>query len=251
MALNSHRIVKWRDRLRWASLVILFVASQSRVGQYLPPAWAPWVGGVASVLFVAAAAWWIGWFVRDQIRDRRAFRTLHEVHVGGRWPLGDPYRVDVDPWDSGARIPHTMRMGERGVEFRPRRILARSFEFAGVDVVRVHASWIEIVSGDESVRVVPRSYADRERMIWELAFRWSAAVDRGIDETPPSVPRPDAIPTATTAATAATGDVPHSGASGLGLASALAGPMDRGNPAPPRKSGLGNGLFVAPPDDAN
>ena len=34
----------------------------------------------------------------------------------------------------------------------------------------------------------------------------------------------------------------------FGLASALAGPMDRGNPAPPRKSGLGVGLFVAPPD---
>ena len=36
-------------------------------------------------------------------------------------------------------------------------------------------------------------------------------------------------------------------ATGLALGSALAGPMESGNPAPPRKSGLGVGLFVPPP----
>jgi len=246
MALNPHRIINWRDRLRWTAFVALFVASQSRLGKYLPPAWAPWIVGAVAVWFFGVVFWTVATFVRDQIRDRRAYRTLRDIHEGGRWPLGEPYRVEVDPWDSGARIPHTMRMSERGVEFRPRRILARSCDFAGVDVVRVHASWIEIVRGDESVRVVPRSYADRERMLWELAFRWSAAIHRGIDETPP------AVPTSVASGSAAPVDVDDldQRMTGSGLASALAGPMNRGNPAPPRNSGLGNGLFVVPTDDA-
>ena len=246
MALDAkRRRFTWRDWSPWGAFIVLYYVVFRGLPRVLPPEWRPWIELAGVVAFGALVLWTIGMSARNFVRDRRTRRTVQAKHADGRWPLGESYAVEVDPWCNGGRIWHTMRIDERGVRFRPRGPLSRGWEFDGVDVVHVHASWIEIISGDESVRVVPRSYADRERMLWELAFRWSAAVDRGIDETPQAVPHPVAIPSATTAAV----DVPHPVASGLGLASALAGPMDRGNPAPPRKSGLGNGLFVAPTDD--
>jgi hypothetical protein len=245
MALDrKKRPTTWRDAWRIIAFTALYVAIRLNLDRYLPPAVAPWVIGVVTALFIAAFVWWIVWIGRDHVRDRRAFRTLRRVHEGGRWPLGEPYDVELDAWDNGGRVWHTMRIDERAVTFRSHAPFSRPIEFVGVDIVRVHASWIEIVSLDESVRVVPRSYADRERLLWELAVRWPDAIHRGIDEIP-------APPASTPAPPAAPGDVEHLDRrmTGSGLASALAGPMDRGNPAPPRKSGLGNGLFVAPPEE--
>jgi len=242
MALDRKRLKSTRLAWRWTAFLVLYVFVTTEHGRFIPPSAKPWVYGMILGAFWVMAVWTLGRFVRDKLRLRRALREFRASGGPGRFPLGAPYAVELDMWDNGGRVPHVMSLDERGARFTSRGVLAGGFEFEGVDVVRVHAAWIELVSGDESVRVVPRSYADRERLLWELAFRWSDGVHRGIDETPPDRPHAPFVPPAQTA------DVESiAGGATPGLASALAGPMDRGNPAPPRKSGLGNGLFVAPP----
>jgi hypothetical protein len=137
-----------------------------------------------------------------------------------------------------------------------------STPFDDVTVVRVRRTEIEIEARWWKVRVVPKDYEDRQRLLWELALRCNAAVERGIDEAAaearakarPLVPAPRAKPSASPDAPVAL--APPADPSRLtdldramtGLGSALAGPMTPRNPAPPRKSGLGVGLFPAPPE---
>ncbi len=231
MALAPERT---RTRTIWsaiAEMVVLFVAlyAATNVGleRWFPPAWIPWVEVCAAVVFVPLFAWSVFKFVRGTARRRRASRAVRDARREGRWPLGAPYDVQVDARDNGERIWHSLTLGEGDATFQPKDGLGRKFDFARIDVIHVRPTWIEFVSGAESVRVVPKSYADRERLLWELAVRFNDAMERGIPTADP-----DAIVSG-----------------GSGLASALAGPMDRGNPAPPRNSGLGNGLFVAPPSE--
>jgi hypothetical protein len=244
MALDrTRRRRTWRDWSPWGAFFVAYYLLGGGLDRVVAPEWRRLIDAAIVALFGTLLSWTIGRGVRDAIRRRSATRRLRSATDAGRRPLGEPYDVELDLWDNGGRIPHTIRFDEHGATFRRRQPFSRGVEFVGIDVVRVRASWIEIVSGDESVRVVPGSYADRERMLWELAVRWSEAIDRGIDETTPAT---------TSAAPVAPGDVADLAprTTGTGLASALAGPMDRGNPAPPRKTGLGNGLFVAPPGDA-
>jgi hypothetical protein len=247
MALDPKRRRRsWLDWLRVGAFFAFYVAMIKGPPRFIPAEWTNWIAGAVAVAFWSLVIWMIVRFVRDEIRDRRAFRTLHDVRDGGRWPLGARYAVELDAWCNGGRVWHTMRIDERGVTFRPRAPLSRRIDFVGIDVVHVHASWIEIVSGNESVRVVPRSYADRERMLWELAVRWPDALNRGID----AIAAHPAAPADVSPAAPVDVDDLDRRMTGSGLASALAGPMNRANPAPPRNSGLGNGLFVVPTDDA-
>jgi hypothetical protein len=113
-----------------------------------------------------------------------------------------------------------------------------------VDVasVRVRRAGIDLVDASGALTLFPASYADRERLLWELAVRCPDAMERGLDESAP----PPARPAPPASAPPASDEHPI-GPSGLALGSALAGPAERGNPAPPRKSGLGVGLFGPPP----
>jgi hypothetical protein len=203
------------------------------------------------------------------LRDRRSYRKLKQVRAGERWPLGERYPVEVDARCNGSRVWHDLEIGEDVLAFHPLNgegpfgdTLPDDLRIASRDVtaIRVRSTWIEIESTAGRLRLVPRSYADRERLLWELAVRCNAAMERGIDEAAGAErARTEALKPAPAATVSHDAPRPAStdsanldgldrGMSSLG--SALAGPARRPNPAPPRKSGLGNGLFVVPGGDA-
>ena len=137
----------------------------------------------------------------------------------------------------------------------PERIATRA-----VRAVRVQPSAVEIewddASGRRSVALVPANFADRERLLWEMAVRAPAAVERGLEDERTAQPAPRVSPGAPPAP-AGPADVPDAasamadlGARMEGLGTALAGPGAGGQRAPP-KSGLGCGLFVAEPRDGD
>lgn len=219
------------DRITFVVLVAAVLGSFVGPRRFVPPAAAPY----ASLALFTAIVVTVGMRL---LRDRKSYRDLREVRVGGRWPLGEGYQVGLDVGGSGLRVASRLEIDEVALEFG---VMDRfTIPVAGVDAIRVRPSWIEIEGAGRLVRIAPGSYADRERLLWELAVRCPDAMERGIDETPPRLPTQRA-------AASPLVDGSGSGASGLALGSALAGPMDRGNPAPPRKSGLGVGLFMPPP----
>jgi hypothetical protein len=141
----------------------------------------------------------------------------------------------------------------RGAGGLPERIST-----GAVRTVRVQPSVVEIewedASGRRSASLAPASFADRERLLWEMAVRAPAAVERGLEEERTSRPATPGRPPAAAAA-AGQSDVPSAAAAMAdldarmdGLGTALAGPGASGQRAPP-KSGLGCGLFVAEPRD--
>jgi len=205
----------------------------------------------------------------ELLRDRRTYRTLKQVRAGERWPLGERYPVEVDARCNGSRVWHDLVIEEDALVFHPLNgegpfmdTLPDDLRIASRDVtaIRVRSTWIEIEAPGTRVRLVPRSYADRERLLWELAVRCNAAMERGIDEaanserTMAAALKPAPVATAPHDAPRPAPTDPADldgldrGMSSLG--SALAGPAQRRNPAPPRKSGLGNGLFPRRDADA-
>jgi len=234
------------DTLRRSGLIVLFVLVAASDRLHLPREVERYAVLAAIPILVLVVVW-------EVRRDLQSYRRLKEVRSGGRWPLGEPYTIQLDPRGDGSRSWCNLEFTEDAVEFSH---LSGAYEVPelgsgrlriapkDVSAVRVRATWIEIESGTLKFRVVPRSYADRERLLYELAVRCNDAMERGIDESAGPARKP--------ASPAPPGDVEDLDRrmTGSGLASALAGPMDRGNPAPPRKSGLGNGLFIGPTDDA-
>jgi len=185
--------------------------------------------GVGLVIAVAS-------FVPRIAKWRRARKWRDDAKRTGRWPLGEPYRCVVTIPRRAKDVGGQLTIGADELRFAGRSTDAAIDSMILLDdvtMVRVQRSWIEIDSRDVTMQIKPRDYADRERLLFELAVRCNDAMERGL----PSEPHAPAPATAS-----ADPDAIASG--GSGLASALAGPMDRGNPAPPRKSGLGNGLFV-------
>jgi hypothetical protein len=177
------------------------------------------------------------------IAARRTQRRILDGRQGERWPLGEPYRLQWQAAGSNRRHGGELHVGEEDLSFLP--VAGGSpLTIYVVDVtsVRVRRAGIDVVDASGPLTLFPASYADRERLLWELAVRCPDAMERGMDEaaSPPAHPAPPApAPSAS--------EERSRGPSGLALGSALAGPADQGNPAPPRKSGLGVGLFVPPP----
>ena len=96
----------------------------------------------------------------------------------------------------------------------------------------------------------PITYADRRRLLWELAVRCPDAMERGLAPRVPGVAAGGTLaptgPRRSDPAPVASASVAMSGldAGMSSLATGLAGPDEPKRPAPP-KSGLGCGLFAA------
>ena len=174
-------------------------------------------------------------------QSRRVARRVREARAQGRWPLGEPYEVELDIGCSGSRAWHRLQISEAALEFADMKVFGASLRspLRDISAIRVRASWIEIAETQGvRIRLVPRSYADRQRLLWELAVRVPDAFEFAAEDAPPGVPAPAPEPV----------DLTHTP---TGLASALAGPDRSANPPPPRNAGLGCGLFpgVAPTED--
>ncbi len=185
---------------------------------------------------------------------RRSRREAREARATGHWPLGKAYLVGAEFALGGSRRGAELTIGEteiviETIEAELPVLPATEWRIPTADVhaVRVRPAWIEIATADRRVRVVPSSYQDRQRLLWELALRCNAAVERGIDEAAAeaSAKAESSVPSRIEDGIDPTG----MGGATTGLGSALAGPMTPRNPAPPRKSGLGVGLFPAPPGE--
>ncbi len=116
----------------------------------------------------------------------------------------------------------------------------------------------EGLEGPETLVVITREQGAKDRLLWELAVVVPEAVEAGIPaESPRSASAAAATALPPTGHAAPTGDTPDAARAVIdldarmtSLGSALAGPADRSAPPPPR-SGLGNGLFVAPPREGD
>jgi hypothetical protein len=214
----------------FAALVLLAITARDR--NWMTREWAPVPQFVLVLLLMVVG------FIAIR-SDLRAYRALKEARASGRWPLGAGYHVEIDELCDGTRRGCRLEIG--GTEIAFETLDRTNLALAEVVAIRVRPSWIEIESKDRRFRVVPRSYADRERLLWELAYRRADAFEFAAE-----APRGAATPSSASA----TDDVADLDRrmTGSGLGSALAGPMTPTNPAPPRKSGLGVGLFVPPPE---
>jgi hypothetical protein len=173
---------------------------------------------------------------------RRSPRRTKEQRKAGTWPLGAAYGATAEVPGTCAATAGELTLAADGVRF-----VAPSIESwiaaDEVEVVRVRPSWIEIVGGGTTLRIRPKSFSDRERLLWELAVRCNPAMERGLDEAhrPPSATTSKAAVKTTKPA-----DIADIQLGSSGLASALVPDAAR-NPAPPRRSGLGCGLFPGTP----
>jgi hypothetical protein len=176
---------------------------------------------------------------------RRRRRDRAERAVTGRWPTGSPYVAAIQAAAHAPRVPANLVFQDAGLRVDPAPDpVPDVIPFADVTTVRVHSPSVEIETRLWTFRVFTSSYDDRQRLLWELALRCNAAMERGLDETAPAAP-PGAP--ASAERTAAHADEFGGGVAGIG--SALAPPPKTSTPAPPRKSGLGVGLFPLPPRD--
>jgi hypothetical protein len=214
---------------KWLGAAFLELLGAAVAGAFfIPLDWGQWtvyvrVGASLVLLAFAATA------VREGLRKDRRLKT---ARAGGGWPLGEPYFLEVDT--DGVRRGARLELGESTLA-----IEGASEPWSDVLAIRVRPVWIEIETKRRRVRVVPSSYAERERLLWELAYRRADAFEFAAEKPAGAAP-------ASTAADEDVADLDRR-MTGSGLGSALAGPMDGGNPAPPRKSGLGVGLFAPPP----
>jgi hypothetical protein len=223
-----------------------------------------WLDGhpfVRAVAITAAVAIAVVGGVKAIAEYRRKKRDRSEARATGRWPTGRAHSVGLEVHPYGARTQATLVFEPGGLRVDPAPdVVPDVMPFADIATVRVHSAWIEAETRLWTFRVVPVTYEDRQRLLWELALNCNAAMERGIDEAAgaeraqsaalkpaPVTSQADDLPRAA-ATESANLDGLDRGMSSLG--SALAGPAQRPNPAPPRKSGLGNGLFVVPDGDA-
>ena len=176
-----------------------------------------------------------GMLLRRWLRWRRA--KAESARRGTQQGL---FLLELDAWCDGVREPCVLTVDEEQIVFDPEGRTPDAFAFSLGDVTRIepHASWIEIAARSATVRVVPRSFEERRSLLALLAQRCPAAFEPAAER----VVQQDPFLRAGEGATAFVPTGPSSG-----LASELAGPMVPGNPAPPRNSGLGNGLFPPPP----
>jgi hypothetical protein len=240
--MDAERDERLRRRQRWLRFTTIAGIGVA-LGSHASRRWGMEIGGPTLVAFLIAIEVMAGVFViASLIANRRMQRRIRAGRQGERWPLGEPYRVTFQHRGRGDRTHGELHVGPEDltllVEFGERTTVA----LADVTVVRVRATGIDVETARATLILTPASYADRQRLLWELAVRCPDAMERGLDESAPPPARP-----APPAWAPPTPDEHPSGPSGLALGSTLAGPMDRANPAPPRKSGLGVGLFVPPP----
>jgi hypothetical protein len=220
----------------WASTVLLIALPVSLKLLGFPVS--RWVLAFAFVPVTASEIWHA---VKARLRARRAARRRGAPSGAAAWPLGEPYEIGVDVHCDGERELCTATADARGIAFDnvngglggsdvPMRV-----DVTGETYVEAHPLYVEIGGARDRIRLHPYAYVDRERLLAELAARWPDAFRFAEPRRPVAPParleRPPGMVL-----------TEH-----FGLASALAGPMDPGNPPPPRKSGLGVGLFVPPP----
>jgi len=254
-----------RDKLRrrrgpglWFSAVLLI---EFLLREVLGSRWIVGRPAVQAVLIAVAAVVLVAGGYKTVVEYRRKKRERIEVRATGRWPTGSPHVIALDAHSDGSRVEGTLVFESDGLRVDPAPSLVPDvIPFADVATVRVRSAWIEVETRLWKFRVVPASYEDRQRLLWEFALRCNAAMERGIDEAAgaertlatalkpsPAAPRADEPPPAATRS----GDTDSLDRGMSSLGSALAGPAQRRNPAPPRKSGLGNGLFPIRDADAN
>lgn len=243
-----------KSRRLWRNALWTFWVAYTVFVYSVPTSWRRQHPTITIVVSAAVAVAVLAWALAKFAAFRRSRSEAREAKTTGRWPLGKTYLVGAEFTHGGARRSAELTIGETAIE-----IEAIEAEFpvipgvewcmrnADVVAVRVRPAWIEIATAERSVRVIPNSYEDRQRLLWELAVRCNDAVERGIDEVatearekappPPPTKFEDGI------------DPTGLDRAATGLGSALAGPMTPRNPAPPRKSGLGVGLFPAPPGE--
>lgn len=241
----------WRIA-RWAAASAFLLALR-----LVPLRWLeghPLLGSAAAVLFAVLLGAMIFAAVAAIRRSRREAREIRDARKVGRWPLGMRYVVEADHALDGSRRPSELNVGETEIRIATIETdsplfpdVRRRMPLADVVAIRVRSSWIEIAAADQRVRVVPRSYEDRQRLLFELAVRCNDAVERGIDEDAAAA---RAAPPATAHAPRFREGLDPTGLdrAATGLGSALAGPDAPLNPAPPRRSGLGVGLFPGTPE---
>jgi hypothetical protein len=119
-------------------------------------------------------------------------RSADETLRPHRWPLEEPYRLSVvelaapgERADPGKRTPALVRIqltrilivpaGDAGSWEPPAVIPAGDIE----KIELTNASAV-LVCRTAAYAFVPASYADRERLEWELAVRFPEAVERGL-----------------------------------------------------------------------
>jgi hypothetical protein len=185
-----------------------------------------------TALALAAIVAWVVAAVADMIRDRRTRHLQVEARAAGKSTLGEPYHVGLEGTNGGALLQFS------DTELSLSKPIADTVRLplAEIESIRVRATSIEIHHPEHVLKIRPTSYADRQRLEFELAYRCNDAMERGIDQTaaPPLAPSPAPAP-------------PPDERVVTGLGSALAPPPKTSTPAPPRKSGLGVGLFPMPP----
>jgi hypothetical protein len=201
----------------------------------------PWVVVLAFIPTVV----FHGYRLATGSADANRYRSPEKVN--GNWPVGAPYRLAVDANCKGRRELCTVVIDAGGISFDhialglsgtdvPLRV-----DFLPTTKIREHRTYIEIGDDGDRIRLHPPFYADRERLLFELAVRWPDAFEF----------RSDAKPAAAVTGASPPEPATYVPAEPTGLASELAGPMNGANPAPPRKSGLGVGLFAPPPGAAD
>ena len=200
------------------------------------------------------------------IRKRPQVPPAARSPAPGRTRLGQGYVLDaLTPESFQWRKRLTMRFTADAIEITRERVLEyvveRSVPLRAIRAVLDRPPAIVVVYGggdsgipETRLPIVPGSYADRQRMLWEFAVRVPDAVERGIGTS--ATPRE---PTGTGRTLPPTGPLrgtpaPAAGAGLTGMDDAMASlgsalvTGDSQRPAPPR-SGLGVGLFAAPPSD--
>jgi hypothetical protein len=239
--MDADREERLRRRARWLRITAIAGPALAILAQFLThPVMRESVPVSEFVLMLfMPAALTIG--IAALIAARRTRRRIEESRQGERWPLGEPYGLAFQHKGRGNRSHGELHVGPDDLTLLVQFGDPVSVPLTDVATIRVRASAIDVETPRAVLMLFPGSYADRQRLLWELAVRCPDAMERGIDESAAT-----ARPAPPAAAPLASDDPPR-GPSGLALGSALAGPMERGNRAPPRKSGLGVGLFVPPP----
>lgn len=219
-------------------------ATEVRPSRYLSGAWQRLIEIIEwSILLVLVFL--IGQTIVRAIRNSRMrLAASRAERVDGRPLLGQPYAIEAESGAGHVRRPYLLRLEAAGGVLAPTSVFAGAIEFTGPTAIRVKPSWIEVACGDDAIRLVPGSYADRERLLWEFAVHWPDAFEFAPQSATPSVASASPVPPPPREYAVAGEDLRSTGS---GLGSALVGPVTPANPAPPRKSGLGNGLFPPAP----
>lgn len=241
--MDAEREQRLKRRQRW--LRVTAIAGIAAVaGSHLSHRWAARLGGeTAAAVLIAIEVLAAAVVSISLIANWRTRRRILAGRQGDRWPLGEPYNVTFEHRGRGNRTQGELHVGTDDLTLLARLGDGTTVALADVTAVRVRASAIDVETAGETLMLFPASYADRQRLLWELAVRCPDALERGMDEQTADAKTAPAAPSDARVSTEDSDRRP----SDLALGSALAGPMDSGNPAPPRKSGLGVGLFVPPP----